>query len=249
MQTQTAIVLAAGRGTRLGPRAKAIPKPLIEVHGQSLILRMLHELSGVGVRRAVVVVGHLGEALESAVRGWDLPLGVEFVMAPDFATTNNSMSLLAAASYLREGAWIVEADVLVEPGVLAHVAGLHPQADAVWITAPFLPTYDGCCLRADDTGRIVDLSIRRRPFPGPPPGTHKSVGLVRISSGFAPRVIASLEAFRDRGETGVYYDLVLRTLLSSSQFRAGSIGSRFWIEIDDQDDLIRATNQFPVGGP
>ena len=43
--------------------------------------------------------------------------------------------------------------------------------------------------------------------------------------------------------------VVLRTLLWSSQFRAGSIGSRFWIEIDDQDDLSRATDQFPVDDP
>lgn len=247
MLPTTAIVLAAGLGTRLGDRTRETPKPLIPVHGIPLLRRMTDELVALGVDRLVVVVGHLGEVLTETVQSWSVPVALEFVVAEDYATTNNSMSLLAAADALAGGAWIVEGDVLVAPGSLAAAFDEPVVAGGAWVTAPFLERYDGCCLRSDGDGRIVDLSIRRRPFTGPPPGTHKSVGVVMVGPELAPRLIEALRAFRARGETGVYYDLVLRTLFAEVPVVARSIGERFWIEIDDGDDLARAEREFDAG--
>ncbi len=60
---QTAMVLAAGLGTRLRPLTETTPKPLIEVAGRSLLDRCLDRLVEVGVRRAVVNVHWLGEQI------------------------------------------------------------------------------------------------------------------------------------------------------------------------------------------
>src|SRR6266581_8690908 len=57
----TAVVLAAGRGTRMGALTAATPKPLLPVAGRPLIEHVLGGFAAAGVRRAVVVTGYQGE--------------------------------------------------------------------------------------------------------------------------------------------------------------------------------------------
>lgn len=54
------VILAAGKGTRLKPFSERYPKPLLPVLGRPLIEHQLAALRGLGVRRVIVVIGHLG---------------------------------------------------------------------------------------------------------------------------------------------------------------------------------------------
>jgi len=64
MMPKSAIVLAAGLGTRMRPHNGHIPKPLVTVGGRSLIDYGLDRLADAGVERAVVNVHHLADAVE-----------------------------------------------------------------------------------------------------------------------------------------------------------------------------------------
>jgi len=61
---KSAIVLAAGLGTRMRPHNGHVPKPLVTVRGKPLIDYGLDRLAAAGVERAVVNVHHLADALE-----------------------------------------------------------------------------------------------------------------------------------------------------------------------------------------
>lgn len=62
-----AMLLAAGRGRRLAPLTDRTPKPLLPVHGQSLIQRILSRLKQAGIREAVINTHHLAEQIERTI--------------------------------------------------------------------------------------------------------------------------------------------------------------------------------------
>ncbi len=68
MAIHTAMLLAAGLGTRMRPLTLETPKPMIEVNGRSLINRLLDKLATAGVQRAVVNVHWLADRMEAHVR-------------------------------------------------------------------------------------------------------------------------------------------------------------------------------------
>src|SRR5437588_12121913 len=57
------MILAAGRGTRLGALGLRIPKALVEIGGEPLLARQLNYLEGAGVERIVVNAHHLADQI------------------------------------------------------------------------------------------------------------------------------------------------------------------------------------------
>ncbi|MFQ5427683.1 MAG: bifunctional UDP-N-acetylglucosamine diphosphorylase/glucosamine-1-phosphate N-acetyltransferase GlmU [Thermodesulfobacteriota bacterium] len=84
MKNQTAIVLAAGKGTRM---KSELPKVLHEVAGQPMILHVIKLLKGLGIGRIIVVVGHGGDEVRERLRGYDLT----FVEQPEQLGTGHAV--------------------------------------------------------------------------------------------------------------------------------------------------------------
>jgi histidinol-phosphate phosphatase family protein len=54
-----AVILAGGRGERLGPLTDTIPKPMIEFHGRPFLEYLIEELRSVGIQRILLLLGYL----------------------------------------------------------------------------------------------------------------------------------------------------------------------------------------------
>src|ERR1017187_5508508 len=69
-----AVILAAGRGTRMGGMTSEIPKPMLPVHGRPILEHILEGFVSMGVEQFLIVVGYRREAIEDHFRGSRFPI-------------------------------------------------------------------------------------------------------------------------------------------------------------------------------
>ena len=114
-----AIILAAGRGNRLGDVAAGRPKCLLQFGAKSLLQRHLEILNDLGTDRIVIVTGYRHEQIEAALQQVESRAPVETFVNPDYAA-GSVVSLHCASDHLSDGTdtILMDADVLYETGVL-----------------------------------------------------------------------------------------------------------------------------------
>ena len=101
-----AVIVAAGRGRRLGPETAEIPKCMVSVAGRPILHRQLDALRAAGADDFVIVRGYLGERIDAgAVRP-------RFVENPAWAENNILASLMYAAHELDEGFLFSYSDIV-----------------------------------------------------------------------------------------------------------------------------------------
>lgn len=86
-----AVLLAAGRGTRLAPLTDRVPKILVEVAGEPLLGRQLRYLSGQGVTDVALNVHHLAERVREYLAANDPPLRVHVFDEPELLGTAGAL--------------------------------------------------------------------------------------------------------------------------------------------------------------
>ena len=101
----TAILLAAGRGTRLGDLTTNAPKPMLEIAGAPLISHIVSALAGAGLSRFVVVTGYLSEQIEDWAKTFaaeNTAIQISTVRQPELNGTGGA--LLSAKDLIDGGA-------------------------------------------------------------------------------------------------------------------------------------------------
>jgi molybdenum cofactor cytidylyltransferase len=133
-----AVLLAAGAGTRLGRR----PKALLELGGVPLILRQLIALSGAGVDEVVVVLGHHADAVEAAVR--QFPITLVRNPSPDDGQASSVRIGLQALSPRLDAVMVALADqpLIDEQDIVALISAFKKRGDAAMVV-PRVATADG----------------------------------------------------------------------------------------------------------
>jgi NDP-sugar pyrophosphorylase family protein len=108
-----AMVLAAGRGTRLGALGRQTPKVLVDVGGAPLLARHLAWLERAGVRRAVVNAYHLAEQVRDFLDAYSGPLETVCVVEEELLGTaggvRNALGVLGPDPFV-----VVYGDILVD---------------------------------------------------------------------------------------------------------------------------------------
>lgn len=222
----TAVLLAAGEGTRL--RDTAPVKPLCPVAGRPLIDHALHGLAEAGMKRAVVVLGYERAAVERHLATRDWPLAVETVTTDHLLP--NGVSARAAATVLGERqALLAMCDHLVEPALYARVAaagagdglrlGIDRRLDHPWVDPDDVT-------RVRTAGdRIVALGKGMAEYDAHDTGVF-AVG---------PALFAALAALPDPSLTdGV------RALAERGQAGVVDCTGLAWLDVDDAPALAKA---------
>lgn len=152
-----AIILAAGRGSRLHPYTENCPKCLTSLGGMTMIERQIATLKEAGVRDIIIVTGYRGEMLALE--------GTRQVHNPDWASTNMVESLFCAVGDFGNDIIVSYGDIVYEPRVLSALLSAPHDISVVvdrqwrlyWETRFENPLSDAESLRIDDEGCITDI--------------------------------------------------------------------------------------------
>jgi molybdenum cofactor cytidylyltransferase len=165
--TVGAVLLAAGAGSRLGGR----PKALLELGGVPLVMRQLIALSGAGVDEVAVVLGHHADAVEAAVG--QFPITLVRNPSPDDGQASSVRTGLVALSPKLDAVIVALADqpLINAQDITALISAFKQRGDAAMVVPrvtvsggdpkPGNPVIFDAALREQWLSGAADLACRR----------------------------------------------------------------------------------------
>jgi 2-aminoethylphosphonate-pyruvate transaminase len=225
----TAVILAAGRGTRLQNVLKDVPKGFLEINGLSLIERSLKLLSDAGIRRTVIVTGHLSEFYEDLQKR--IP-GVETIRNEIYADSGSMYSYYCARPLIHDDVLLLESDLIYEPRALESLISTN-QKDAILISGKTLSGDEVYVETIDE--RISHLSKNPDDLKSI---TGELVGISKISYDLYLRMIQTAETLFQESLKVEYEHCLIKTAQSYPVYYL-KIEDLIWSEIDDESHLKR----------
>lgn len=159
-----AILLAAGRGARLGPLTAQTPKPLLEIGGQPIIIRILRGLVAAGITEIAIVTGYLGAQIESRVAGGEaFGARVRWFRQERLDGTSGALSL-ARSTVEGQSFLFAWGDIVVDPQNYARVLHAASDCDGALAVNRVPDPAQGGAVYVDDAGFVTRLV--EKPAPG-----------------------------------------------------------------------------------
>ena len=234
------MILAAGRGTRLGALGSASPKALIEVGGRTMIERTVEALVAAGVRRVVVNVHHHAKAITRFLAAHDL--GAEIVVRlEEREPLETGGGMLHARALLgRDGPLLVHNVDVICTADLAALVREHAHAGALATlavqereTRRQLLFDDAGLLGREDRGSGARREVRA------PRGDVRAFAFAGIHA-CDPRL---LDLFTERGVFPIV-DAWLRLAGEGHAIRPWAVPQGAWFEVGNPDRLAAARARF-----
>jgi len=233
-----AIILAAGKGTRLNGHDLK-PKCLFEVGGQTLLARQVEALHEAGIHEIVIVLGFEAERIRSLYEHT-----ASFVINSRFEETSSMYSLWLAREHLLDGFVVLNCDVLFHPQLMTRLLS-SPFEDALLIDLVdknnnHLGDEEMKIKLSDDL--VVDISKDMDPAEA----DGENVGIVKFSASGARQLVEDMDALVASGRLREWAPRAFLAFAQRFPLHAISTADYPWIEIDFPEDDRRATEEvFP----
>ena len=127
----TAVILAAGMGTRLNSIVGDDPKGLLKIDGKQIIKRSLRQLIRNGIEKIILVTGFQNHKYRDLLCD-EFPM-VQYIQNNDFAITGSMHSLFLARSIIKSDFLLLESDLIYENRAISHLLSLN-QPDIILLS-------------------------------------------------------------------------------------------------------------------
>lgn len=236
----TALLLAAGTGSRLYPLTKNSPKCLTLVNEKSIIERLVTNLKKQGFTRLVIVTGYEKECIMDFLGSKSGNLTIEYIDSPLFRTTNNIYSLWMARNIINEPFVLFESDLVLNTSLLNEM--ILPDKMAV---AKMQPWLNGTTVSINKLNQVTHFQE----------GTtetytdirYKTVNIYSFSLSSWQAIVKRLNHYVDEGNVNCYYETVFSEMIDDNSLLLESVSfdHKPWYEIDTIYDLAEAEKLFP----
>ncbi len=231
-----AIILAAGRGSRMKDLTDEIPKCLVQLNGRALLDWQLQALEEAGISEIAIVTGYRRELL--------IDRGLHEFHNPRWAETNMVSSLEFAAPWLRSEVCIVSySDIFYDASavnsLITSTADLAVTYDPDWLVQWQKrfedPLSDAESFRLSPEGTLLEIGNKAKTVEEI---EGQYMGLLR----FTPNGWAEIERLRSSLNTSdqdsMHMTGTLQSLIESGRIAIAAVPYRgVWGEVDSEDDL------------
>lgn len=231
----TAVILAAGMGTRLKDHTQERPKGFLEIDHKSLIDRSIQSLQSHGIRNIIIGTGYFHEQFDFLKTRYS---GISTFRNTEFAESG-SMYTLFVIRHLIEGPFLLlESDLLYDPAALDYLLK-DPVHDIVLASGP-TDSGDEVFIQHSSEGFLQNMTKNRSAL------QHVDGELVGISK-LTRAALDGMASFAERafrtGDKMMNYEDALVGISKEYNVFIKVIQDLVWCEIDDENHLHRAVTK------
>ena len=225
------VILAAGRGSRLGPATADIPKSLLEVGGRTVLDRQLAALERCGVPDSAIaiVTGFASDRLHDRLGD-----RCRFIHNPHFAEYNNIYSVHLIDQNVTDDMLLINGDTLFHPDVLEAL--IECDQDASLVIDQTIDLGDEQMKTIYENGRLSrigkDLDAAA--------STGEYIGLLRFRGLALRAYFDDVANMIEAGLTDQWYEAAIGRTAQRLAIGLTPTSGRPWIEIDTPEDVARA---------
>lgn len=231
----TALLLAAGMGNRLRPLTDDMPKCLTQVNKKAILTRLVHSLHQYNFQRLIVIVGYFEESIRELLDEIAGDITIEYIVSPEYRTTNNIYSLWLARDIIKQPFLLFESDLVFDPSLLRDM--LNPDRMAV---SHILPWMEGTTITIDShtPPHVTAFNVGPRSA-NTDDMIYKTVNIYSFSLQSWKKVAKRLDDYISAGKVNDYYETVFAEMLTDGilNFQPVFFEKDHWYEIDTLADL------------
>lgn len=220
-----AIILAAGRGSRLSSITADIPKCLVEVGDQTLLDHQLDMLTSAGIDRVTVVTGYCADKVEGELRG-----RAETLFNPVWSQTNSLFSLWLCRERIHNPFVVMNCDVLAHPDIVLRLLESGHSAF----------TYDGTSGEDEEHMKVeIENGILQAMSKNLP--AHRcdgeNVGVLYFNEPVGQMLFREAETALEAGGRNMWMAAAVERVAQNACVSAVDVADLPWTEIDFPEDL------------
>ena len=226
---KTAVIMAAGMGTRFGNMTEERPKGFIEAGGVPMVVRSIETLISCGVERIVIGTGYLHEVYDRlAVRYPQIVC----CLSDRYAETNSMYTLYNCRELVGDDDFLLlESDLVFERRAITALQEC-PHPDVMLIT-PVTKFQDQYYVECNEEGTLTNCSVNREEVRV----KGELVGIHKLSHAFYVKMCDDYaRKLADKPKLGYEYELLSMSKEVMPVYVLCEEGLK-WYEIDDVDDL------------
>jgi len=228
-----AVVLAAGRGTRMRELTVDLPKPMIEVRGKPVLQHIVEGLRDAGICEFLIIVGYRADAVQNFF-GDGSRYKIEIQYATQAVQDGTGRVVDLARNFTGNSPFVLNyGDILIDPANYKRLADLPHDVEAIISVTRGEDTSKGGAVFLNDKMELVDL--REKSKPGEATSPWYNAGLYT----FRPSIFQFTARLKrsPRGE----YELTdaIRTLAHSGKKVQALELSGEWADVRDPEILAR----------
>lgn len=234
-----AVILAAGRGSRLRPITDSLPKCLVKVNGIPILQYQLDAFQSAGIRKIIIVTGYLSKQVDTYVS--ELPqnsFDIIIVENKDYTHTNNMYSFWLTKEWVDDDILLSNGDVIFDPLIVKNLAAAEQPNLVASDINTFLEENMKIAVR---NGIIFDINKSI------PQGMAfaTSIDLYRLRKEAVYKLYTIIKTkYIEQNEFNQWTEVALKDLFQEEIFRPFDIQGKRWMEIDTPADLQEAERLF-----